>query len=82
MKKLFALCIIMILLAAPVWADDCSNCPKDSPCQISYPLGWGNVIGIRNVWCINGQWHTDAVVTVMPMEGVDLTLSGNPFEVK
>ena len=57
-------------------------CPKESPCVISYPLAWGNVIGTQNVWCVSGQWHTDAVVTVMPVNGVDIVLVGNPFEVK
>lgn len=28
MKRLFMLCIIMMLFAVPAWADDCGICPK------------------------------------------------------
>lgn len=82
MKRLLLLCIILILLVAPAWADDCSMCPKNDPCPISYPLGWGNVIGIQDVWCDNGQWHANGAVRVVPVEGVDILINGNPFEVK
>jgi hypothetical protein len=50
---------ILLLIAFPAAAKECSECPPDKPCSYFFPASDGCNTCMGTTWCKDGKWFTD-----------------------
>jgi len=70
--------VLCVLIAIPVMAKTCDECPSSNPCSYSVKVECNTCSG--STWCINGRWYSGGtyMCTTMACSGYGYEIE-NPF---